>query len=343
MHHYLGILILAFSLLRISAGAAPLCEVIFTHDARVDKYADLRHSGALDVYLDVDRRWVSERKPLPPFQAPSSQEPQRLGLEDIHFMQNNVSNNHADNRYTVVENARAIRDGILDPETFPPLRVWRDSSGKVWTLDHRRLVAFILSGRVTSVRVEWAPRSEVKKQSYKMSTLSEGNYIILTDKIDQALMVSKNGATQNLETQILPTSLLPIYKNRISAKVPRQTSFREVDGHVPQELLADEILFSTEKTDSVKVWELAKEVKDRGRPTHLFPLRVWMDSVGRTWTLDNEALAVLRMADYSGPVKLRYISAEEFRTLQPLVDSQSGGHRWQIPLDDKGKQVLIIH
>lgn len=343
MHHYLGILILAFSLLRIPAGAAPLCEVIFAHDARVDRYADLRHSGALDIFLEVDRRWISARKPLPPFQIPSNQEPRRLGLGDIHFMQNSVSNNHSDNRYTVVENARAIRDGVLDPETFPPLRVWKDQSGKVWTLDHRRLAAFILSGRVESVSVEWASWSEVKRQSYKMSTLSQGNYLILTDKLDQALMIYKYGSTPKLETKVFSTSLLPLYKNQIAAKVPRQTSFRKPDENTPRELLVDQILFSTEKTDSVKVWELAKEIKNRGRPSPLFPLRVWLDSVGRTWTLDNEALAVLRMADYSGLIPLRYLSAEEFRVLQPVVDSQSGGRRWQIPMDDKGKQMLIIH
>ncbi|EOL8947337.1 ParB/Srx family N-terminal domain-containing protein [Cronobacter dublinensis] len=61
---------------------------------------------------------------------------------------------------------------------LPPIRIWKDDFGKIWTLDHRRLAAFKLAG-LDEVPFKWASPSEVSKQMWKMSTKTDGKSIIL--------------------------------------------------------------------------------------------------------------------------------------------------------------------
>lgn len=340
MRRHLSLFIILLVLLRFSVQAAPLCSVVFSRDFVNDKYADVRHGGALDVYFDLNRNWIFKNKPVPPYLTPPENPPSRLDLSEIHFMQNNISNNYADSRYTVIENARMIRDGKLDAEKLPPIRVWRDTSGKVWTLDHRRLVSLILSGKVESAKVEWATQKEVTQQRYKMSTLSEGKYLILTDRKDQALIVNKIGFDRPVITNILPRSLVPNYQATKAASSLKQTSFRAVQV-VIKELPAEEILFSTDKTETPGLLQRAHRLQQNKDYRELLPLQVWMDSAGRTWTVNNESLAILRIVGMKEKVPLKYLSIEEFNSMKPKVDSQSGGRRWMAPLNEH--QVLVIH
>lgn len=99
-----------------------------------------------------------------------------LNPKDIHFMQNSIKNVTGD--YTVLGNAEALKVGTLTAGDLSPIRVWKDTSGKVWTLDHRRLAAFKLGG-VNGVPVEWVTNDVVKSQMWKMTTNNCGTSVIL--------------------------------------------------------------------------------------------------------------------------------------------------------------------
>ena len=91
---------------------------------------------------------------------------------EIHFMQSSIKNTTGE--FTVLGNAQALKAGTLDPEILR-ISVWKDEAGKIWTLDHRRLAAFKLSG-LQQVPVQWADPS---KQMWKMTTKNGGTSIKL--------------------------------------------------------------------------------------------------------------------------------------------------------------------
>ncbi|WP_379963022.1 hypothetical protein [Epilithonimonas sp. UC225_85] len=66
-----------------------------------------------------------------------------LDVNEVHFMQSSIKNSTGD--FTVLGNAEALKYGTLNPEVLT-INVWKDETGKVWTLDHRRLAAFKLEG-----------------------------------------------------------------------------------------------------------------------------------------------------------------------------------------------------
>lgn len=111
-----------------------------------------------------------------------------LYVGEIHFMQD--SGNNATGKYTVINNAHGMRlemdrpghkDGVNPRNTdiFPPIQVWRDTTGKVWTLDHRRLISLNLAEWKGTIPVEFVDRSAVEKDRFKFTNASGGRSIIL--------------------------------------------------------------------------------------------------------------------------------------------------------------------
>ncbi|WP_210501247.1 RHS repeat-associated core domain-containing protein, partial [Pantoea ananatis] len=96
--------------------------------------------------------------------------------DDIHFMQSSIKNQTGE--HTVLNNAAALKNGTLKPTDLPAIKIWQDSSGKLWTLDHRRLAAFKLSG-LKEIPVQWATEKEIAGQMWKMTTKTDGKSIIL--------------------------------------------------------------------------------------------------------------------------------------------------------------------
>lgn len=91
-------------------------------------------------------------------------------------MQSSIKNTTGE--YTVLGNADALKAGTLKPSDLPAIKVWKDAQGKTWTLDHRRLAAFKLGG-VEEIPVEWASKSLVESQMWKMTTKTGGTSIKL--------------------------------------------------------------------------------------------------------------------------------------------------------------------
>ena len=95
-----------------------------------------------------------------------------LNPNEIHFMQSSIRN--ATGEFTVLGNAEALKSGTLNPEVLR-MNVWKDANGKIWTLDHRRLAAFRLSG-LQEAPIQWADPS---RQMWKMTTTNGGTSIKL--------------------------------------------------------------------------------------------------------------------------------------------------------------------
>ncbi|EAY1044157.1 RHS repeat-associated core domain-containing protein, partial [Salmonella enterica] len=99
-----------------------------------------------------------------------------INPKDVRYMQSSIKNQTGE--YTVLGNAEALLNGTLKPSALPPIKIWKDNLGKIWTLDHRRLAAFKLAG-LDSVPFKWASPNEVANQMRKMTTKTDGKSIIL--------------------------------------------------------------------------------------------------------------------------------------------------------------------
>ncbi|WPU65995.1 hypothetical protein [Peredibacter starrii] len=120
----------------------------------------------------------------------------KIKVNDIRWSQMAANNVSQDGKYTIVGNAKAIKDGSLNITKLPTIRVWRDVQGRVWTLDHRRLAAIKLSGVIDEIEVEFVAESLVKEQKFKFSNRDEGRTIFLymdekDAKSDKAIVLSR--------------------------------------------------------------------------------------------------------------------------------------------------------
>ena len=100
----------------------------------------------------------------------------KIDPKEVNFMQSSIKNKTGE--YTVLGNAKALKNGILKASDLPNIRIWKDANGKIWTLDHRRLAAFRLAG-LEAVPFQWATNKEVVKQMWKMTTETGGKSIKL--------------------------------------------------------------------------------------------------------------------------------------------------------------------
>lgn len=107
--------------------------------------------------------------------------PSHFLVSKILFMQQNARSKSSKHNggYIVIENAQALKKGQLSVEDFPIITVWKDQTGKVWTLNHRRLAAIVLSGVVSNIPVRWASTDEVlkSKNQDKFFPLNKGKSI----------------------------------------------------------------------------------------------------------------------------------------------------------------------
>ena len=96
--------------------------------------------------------------------------PGTMDTSKMHFMQSSAKNQTGE--FTVISNAVRLRTGKLNPEILK-FRIWKDKSGKIWTLDHRRLAAFKLAKiKCAPVDVEENPSS--REVARKMTTKNGG-------------------------------------------------------------------------------------------------------------------------------------------------------------------------
>lgn len=118
-------------------------------------------------------------QPLPLYDKSQKLGRATMSLQDIRWSQSMCRNSSQDKKYSVINNARAFKEGTLKVEQLPTIRVWRDVEGRVWTLDHRRLAAMKLSGVIDEIPVEFVSEALVKEQAFKFSTRNEGKGILV--------------------------------------------------------------------------------------------------------------------------------------------------------------------
>lgn len=94
-----------------------------------------------------------------------------LNPKEIRYMQSSAKN--ITGEHTILGNIEALKAGTLKPTDLPTIRVWRDAQGKIWTLDHWRLIAFRKAG-VKEIPVKWGSKDVVAKEMWKMTTTTDG-------------------------------------------------------------------------------------------------------------------------------------------------------------------------
>lgn len=116
-------------------------------------------------------------------------------VDDLRFSQLGCKN-ESEGGFTVINNAKAFKNGTLKVEDLPALRVWRDVDGKIWTLDHRRLAAMKLSGAVKEAKVVFVSEETVNVQRFKFDTQTDGKTIFVRvenpDEEALAIIVGKD-------------------------------------------------------------------------------------------------------------------------------------------------------
>jgi hypothetical protein len=107
-----------------------------------------------------------------------------VSIDEIRWSQIHCRNMSQDGVHTVIQNAKDIKSGKLDISVLPVIKVWRDTEGRIWTLDHRRLAAIKLSGVIDKMTVEFVDATVVKQQQFKFGSLNEGRslFIWIDDK-----------------------------------------------------------------------------------------------------------------------------------------------------------------
>lgn len=136
--------------------------------------------------LDAAKRFLIEKghmdflaQKLPKYDTTQKIGTATMKVKDIRWSQSMCRNSSQDKKYSVINNAHALKAGTLKVETLPKIRVWRDTDGRVWTLDHRRLAAMRLSGVVDDIPVEFVSETIVKEQKFKFSTQNDGRSILV--------------------------------------------------------------------------------------------------------------------------------------------------------------------
>jgi hypothetical protein len=128
---------------------------------------------------------------LSPIVDPSNQ-PTSLPIDKIHFLQRAARWASLDNRdreetednagYAVIRNALLLR---REPElihSLPKISVFQDKGGKIWTINHRRLAAYLLSGKISQVPVEWADLETVEKNLIKYYPINDGRSLDIINR-----------------------------------------------------------------------------------------------------------------------------------------------------------------
>lgn len=117
--------------------------------------------------------------PLPAYDKSQKLGRATMSVQDIRWSQSMCRNSSQDKKYSVINNARALKEGTLKVDVLPKIRVWRDVEGRVWTLDHRRLAAMRLSGVIDKIEVEFVSEALVLEQRFKFSTQNSGKSILV--------------------------------------------------------------------------------------------------------------------------------------------------------------------
>lgn len=98
-----------------------------------------------------------------------------VAVNKINYLQTECSVFHKDGQFNIFGNALGLKSGEISPGTLR-INVWQNADGSIWTLDHRRLAAFELSG-LTNAEVTWVSPNTVMQQKWKFRRPTDGRSI----------------------------------------------------------------------------------------------------------------------------------------------------------------------
>lgn len=151
-----------------------------------------------------------------------------LPISEIFFMQGNARSKSSKSRggYLVTDNAQKLRNSNLSVKDLPMITVWKDTTEKVWTLNHRRLVAMILSDVVFTVPVHWASTEKVLKFSNqkKFYPIDKGRSIDLIF-VDEKAIVKVTNTSKPKNKKINPFNKISLVEIMNQHEPPNQEIF----------------------------------------------------------------------------------------------------------------------
>lgn len=150
-----------------------------------------------DVKMVNAAYWQQSRKqqPLPNFKKAASP-PTSLAVKDILFMQQSASLPYQNLKNDIIDLAKSLKSKKISARDIPPIEVWQDANGHIWSTNHRRLIAMILS-EVPRIPVTWADKKTVLQNNYEFTTTSGGKIINVWITDNVAMVVENNGVCKN--------------------------------------------------------------------------------------------------------------------------------------------------
>lgn len=137
--------------------------------------------------------WKESRQlqPLPDYQKAVCM-PKEIVVSQIRFMQESSSGEFTDLKHDIFELAHDLQSGKTKVSDLPAIEVWQDRQGRIWTTNHRRLVALLLSGTAKKIPVTFVDEETVMKNRNEFTTTNEGKkiHVWLTD--DAALIIGND-------------------------------------------------------------------------------------------------------------------------------------------------------
>ena len=94
----------------------------------------------------------------------------------VYYSQNDAGQTFKDGRKWI-DLANGLKDETINPSNVPPIRIFNDANGKIWTLDNRRLAAF----EYAEVDVPYisATAKEIENELWKFTTNNGGTSILI--------------------------------------------------------------------------------------------------------------------------------------------------------------------
>ncbi len=156
-------------------------------ECALEYFKNLTKGLCVEEIITVDPKyWQESRKayPLPAYKQAVNM-PKEIPLDQIRFMQDSASGDFSDDKHDIIEIAQKIRDGQKKVTDLPPIEVWLDDHGNIWTTNHRRLITMLISGVVQKAPVIFVDQAVVQQNAYEFTTTNEGSKIIvkLTDQL----------------------------------------------------------------------------------------------------------------------------------------------------------------
>lgn len=337
-----AVLVVAVLSLKPETAAARYCEALFDHTKEIlpaeveAPFGGYNHQGP--SFYNPRYKWAGgkrNRQLVAP--APKNEDsPSRLAIDEIRFMQSTASNNMSIAGLTVLETARNLKIGTIHPEDITPIRTWRDSIGRVWTLDHRRLAAMHLAG-IHEVPVNWVGEKTVARESYKKASLSAGRLMLVRFTDEKGILVGWTKARSTLTRSQKETIVRDLVARKNANDLMSEIRDFRIDDLIPldvpslkpakindtsKELIIESLnrkysdfsnspfvfelsevraqsdgISTSDKAASASILREARMIlKGEKSLTEVGPIRVWQDSYGRVWTPDVAKLAALRLA-----------------------------------------------